>query len=114
MDDATLQRLRARQIDYFHEACFEVFQERNLAYGDAIRVGGFVGAIITLVGDASRLHNLSITFAQPNDSPVDSTVQIRDTLIDVANYAAIAAAMLEDGNVWGGLNAPYPKEEEND
>lgn len=108
------QQVRRAQIARFQDTCTKVFEERNRAYGDAIRMGGLIGAIVTLTGDTARAHNLMIAALEMQTStPVpakEAFIKLEDTLIDIANYAAIAVAMLEDENYWGGFYAPGPKE----
>jgi hypothetical protein len=107
MNPVKLQALRRKQMQEFFDYCEKVFVERNQMYGDAIRVGGFVGAVTTLIGDAARLHTQMVMV----DDVDNFQKQARDTLTDIANYAGIAAAMMEDENFWGGFNAPYPTEQ---
>lgn len=104
----SIQQAREKQLDEFHRQCRRIFIDRNQAYNDAIRVGGLVGAIVTMVGDSARAHNLTfhhgLTFPLERDA-----YQLRQVLYDISNYAAIAAMMLEDNNIRGGFNAPGPK-----
>lgn len=103
-----IQRIRKAQIERFQRESKEIFEHRNQSYGDAIRVGGYLGAVVTLMGDAARLHNLSFN---PLPSQIKNNERkVRDTLMDIANYAAIASAMLDDDNITGGINAPYPED----
>jgi len=106
MDLKKLQQIREKQMQEFFDWCMETFKERNAQYGDAIRVGGFIGAAITLVGDAARLHSLVVNTAGQGKQP--DREAIGDTLTDIANYAGITAAMLQDDNILGGFNAPFP------
>lgn len=106
MNEEELQLYRLRMVAQFFARARAIFKRRNRSYGDAIRVGGYMGAMITLIGDAARLHNLSL-------QPTLDEAAIRDTLTDIANYASIANMMLAEGNIWGGFNAPIPEGDEN-
>ena len=104
VDENTIQMIRLKQLFEFQKSCNEIFKIRNMEYGDAIRIGGFIGAVTTLTTDAARLHQLTFKGLGTGDS------QLVDALRDIANYAAIANMMLEDKNIQGGFNAPYPEE----
>lgn len=103
--DEELMIVRLHQILAVQETQRAIFLERNKAYGDAIKVGGVIGAVMEIIGCAGRLHTLVVKEGGTNIQA------IRDTLLDAANYGSIGMMLLDDGNMLGGFNAPGPKGE---
>lgn len=101
-DIVGIQIRRLAQMREAHRQQLEIFHERNVLYGDAIRVGGVAGAVLELLACAARLHQLVIL----SEGHHYNKEVIRDTLLDAANYGSIGMMLLEEGNIWGGLNAP--------
>ena len=72
---------------------FELFKKKNADYGDAFAKYGAVGVLVRMGDKIARLQtitNNSITMV--NDE------KMRDTLLDLHNYAAMAAFLLEDNS----------------
>lgn len=76
-----------------------IFVNRNIAYGDAIRHGGFLGAVMECIASVGRLRNL--TFDALEVDLARNKEGLRDTLLDLHNYSAIALMMLEENNIKG-------------
>jgi hypothetical protein len=81
----------------------DIFAEKNRQYGDAIRFGGAIGAVMELIGCVARLQTLVVL----NDGPYDLEA-IYNALRDAHNYANIATMLVTDDN-WKGEQLCEPK-----
>lgn len=69
----------------------ELFRKKNKDYGDAFASYGPVGVLVRIGDKISRLQSISkrgITLVEDE--------KLRDTLIDLHNYAAMAIMLLND------------------
>jgi len=82
---------RTEQYLKVHDEAFELFKKKNNDYGDAFATHGTVGIIVRLGDKISRL--LSVT--QKGINLVDSE-SLRDTLIDIHNYAAMGIMLIDE------------------
>jgi len=73
------------------EQCFEIFEAKNNDYGDSFRESGLVGLIVRMHDKLARILNVSKTQITLVESE-----QLRDTLIDLANYALLAVMVLDE------------------
>ena len=85
MADATA-KLRAVQDDGL-----ALFARKNADYGDAYRTYGPVGVLVRIGDKISRLATVS-----KSEVSFVSTESVRDTLLDLHNYAAMAIAELDE------------------
>jgi hypothetical protein len=82
---------RTTHMRAIQDEALELFAKKNADYGDAFAKFGAIGVIIRMEDKLMRL----MTISSKNVSLVDNET-IRDTLIDLHNYSAMAI-MLIDG-----------------
>ena len=82
---------RGSQYKSVHNEAFELFKKKNADYGDAFANFGPVGVIVRMGDKISRLQSIS----SKNISLIN-TESLRDTLIDLHNYAAMAIMLLDE------------------
>ena len=85
------QSTRIAQMRKVHAEALALFESKNQYYGDAFAVFGPIGVIVRL-GD--KIHRLS-SITRSGISLV-SCESVRDTLIDLHNYAAMATMLLDE------------------
>ena len=71
----------------------ELFSKKNADYGDAFATYGPIGVIVRMGDKINRLVSIN----QNGVTLVDSE-SVRDTLIDLHNYAAMAIMLLDEKN----------------
>ena len=69
---------------------FELFKKKNADYGNAFEEFGTIGILIRMNDKIKR----AITITNKNITLVD-TESLRDTLVDLHNYTALAVTMIE-------------------
>ena len=72
------------------DEAFELFKKKNADYGNAFEEYGTIGILIRMNDKIKRF----ITITNKNVTLVD-TESLRDTLIDLHNYTALAIALLD-------------------
>ena len=82
---------RAEQLNDIKQEALALFKKKNAEYGDACATYGPVGVIVRIGEKTSSLHYIT----QRGITMVD-TESLRDTLIDLHNYAAMAAMLLDE------------------
>ena len=82
---------RVEQMISVHNEALELFKMKNADYGDAFANYGPVGVIMRMGDKINRL--VSIT---KNGVNCVNTESMRDTLIDLHNYAAMAIMLLDE------------------
>lgn len=83
---------RVEQLEAIQKECRELFSKKNSDYGDAFATYGTVGVLVR-IGD--KLQRFSkITSKSVEIEVIDET--LRDTLMDLHNYAAMAIMTLND------------------
>ena len=82
---------RVDQMMKIQQEALALFTRKNTDYGDAFATYGPVGVIVRLGDKISRLQSVT----QRSVTLVD-TESLRDTLIDLHNYAAMAAMLLDE------------------
>jgi hypothetical protein len=85
-------RNRISQMKSVQLEALELFRKKNADYGDAFADYGPVGVLVRM-GDKIR-RSASIT---RNGVKIDSE-RLRDTLIDLHNYSAMAIMLLDEGS----------------
>ena len=82
---------RTLQLKKVQEEALTLFENKNADYGDAFATFGPVGVLVRLGDKIARLQTVSKTGVQlVNDE------KMRDTLIDLHNYAAMAIMLLDE------------------
>jgi len=82
---------RIQQMVSVHDEALELFTKKNTDYGDAFATYGPVGVIVRMGDKIQRLLSVS----NKGVSLVDSE-SLRDTLIDLHNYAAMAVMLIDE------------------
>jgi len=80
---------RVEQMKQIQQEALELFIKKNADYGDAFATFGIIGVLVRIEDKIKRCISISSKNVQLVD---DET--LRDTLIDLHNYAAMAL-MLE-------------------
>ena len=82
---------RAGQMIAVQKEALELFKKKNADYGDSFANYGPVGVIIRMGDKIGRLSNVV-----NNGGNILVNESIRDTLIDLHNYAAMAIMLLDE------------------
>ena len=75
---------RVKQLEEIHQEALELFKRKNKDYGDAFADFGLLGILVRLNDKIKR----AITITENSISLVEDE-KIKDTLIDIHNYAAM-------------------------
>jgi hypothetical protein len=84
---------RVEQMTEIQREGLELFTRKNADYGDAFAKYGFIGVLMRIEDKIQR--SLSIT---KNGINLVNNEGIRDTLLDLHNYAAMALMLLDEKN----------------
>ena len=82
---------RVEQMQSVQATALELFKKKNIDYGDAFAKFGVIGVLMRIEDKIQR--SLSIT---KNGVNLINDEGIRDTLIDLHNYAAMALMLLDE------------------
>lgn len=82
---------RAQQLKKVQSEALDLFEKKNADYGDSFANYGPVGVIVRMGDKINRLS--SVTEKGVN---LVNTESVRDTLIDLHNYAAMAIMLLDE------------------
>ena len=82
---------RMDQMKTVQKEALELFAKKNADYGDAFANYGSVGVIVRLGDKIQRL--MSVT---KNGVTLVNTESLRDTLIDLHNYAAMGIMLIDE------------------
>lgn len=82
---------REEQMKKVQNEGLELFQKKNADYGDAFANYGAIGVLVRLGDKISRCQSIS----NKSVSLVNSE-SLRDTLIDLHNYAAMAIMLIDE------------------
>lgn len=90
-----MESKRVEQMKKVQEECLEMFKKKkkNQDYGDAFAKFGVIGVLMRIEDKIQR--SLSIT---KNGVSLVNDESIRDTLLDLHNYAAMAVMLLDEGS----------------
>ena len=89
-----LNEKRAKQMSAVQKEGFELFKKKNADYGDAFAKYGTVGVIMRMGDKIQRLVSISKTGIN-----LVETETLRDTLIDLHNYSAMAVMLLDETDI---------------
>lgn len=84
-------KTRVEQLEDIQKEAKELFARKNADYGDAFATYGAVGVLVRIGDKLQRLSSIS----SRNITLVDDE-SLRDTLIDLHNYAAMAIMTLDN------------------
>ena len=82
---------RVEQYKSVQREAIELFQRKNKDYGDAFANFGPVGVIVRIGDKINRLSSVT-----KNQVSLVENESIRDTLIDLHNYAAMAIMLMDE------------------
>jgi hypothetical protein len=82
---------RVEQMNTIQKEALELFAKKNMDYGDAFAKYGVIGVLMRIEDKLQRA--MSIT---KNGVNLINDEGIRDTLIDLHNYAAMAMMLLDE------------------
>jgi len=82
---------RVEQMTKIQKEALELFTRKNADYGDAFATYGVIGVLIRIEDKIKR----SISITKNGVNLVENEL-IRDTLIDLHNYAAMALMLLDE------------------
>jgi len=85
---------RVSQMQSIQNEGLELFKRKNQDYGDAFAKYGVVGVLVRMGDKIARAQSISTTSV----SLVD-TESLRDTLIDLHNYSAMAIMLLDEDDL---------------
>lgn len=84
---------RPQQLKRVQEEGYELFKKKNTDYGDAFATYGPIGVIVRLGDKIQRLMSVSKSNLQCVEDE-----SLRDTLIDLHNYSAMAIMLMDENN----------------
>jgi hypothetical protein len=85
---------RVDQLANVQSQCLELFTRKNADYGDAFAKYGLIGVLMRIEDKIQRC--ISIT---KNGINLVSDEGLRDTLLDLHNYAAMATMLYDENNL---------------
>lgn len=85
---------RVKQLRDIQDSALDLFTRKNADYGDAFAKYGVVGVLMRIEDKIQRA--LSIT---KNGVNLVKDEGIKDTLLDLHNYAAMALMLLEENKI---------------
>ena len=86
---------RHEQMIKVQKEGFELFKKKNKDYGDAFAKYGVIGVLMRIEDKIQR--SMSIT---KNGVNLVEDEKIRDTLIDLHNYAAMAIMLMDERDIF--------------
>ena len=92
---------RPTQLKTIQAEALELFTRKNQDYGDAFANYGPIGVSVRIGDKIQRLSSIS-----KNSITLVKDEGIRDTLIDLHNYAAMALMLLDESTVQLSKSAP--------
>ena len=93
---------RLEQMQKVQNEGLELFRKKNQDYGDAFANYGVVGVLVRMGDKIARLQSITTKAVS-----LVNTESLRDTLIDLHNYSAMAI-MLLDEDKRNNLSVPAP------
>ena len=81
---------RVEQMKAVQNEGLELFKKKNADYGDAFANYGVVGVLVRMGDKISRLQSITTKCVS-----LVNTESLRDTLIDLHNYSAMAIMLLD-------------------
>lgn len=87
----TTNNNRVSQMMHVQKEALKLFKKKNADYGDAFATFGVVGVLVRIEDKIKR----SLSISKNGVTLVDDE-KIRDTLIDLHNYAAMAIMLLDE------------------
>ena len=82
---------RVEQMQKVQQEGLELFRKKNTDYGDAFANYGVVGVLVRMGDKIARLQSITTKCVT-----LINTESLRDTLIDLHNYSAMAIMLLDE------------------
>lgn len=82
---------RTKQLDSIQKEAKELFVKKNKDYGDAFADYGSIGVLVRIGDKIRRMQNIT-----SNGIQMVNDEALRDTLIDLHNYAAMAIMCMDE------------------
>ena len=82
---------RVEQMETVQKEGLELFKKKNKDYGDAFAEYGVVGVLVRMGDKIKRLQNI-----EKNKIVLVNDENMKDTLIDLHNYSAMAIMLLDE------------------
>lgn len=82
---------RVEQMETIQKEGLELFRKKNQDYGDAFASYGVIGVLVRMGDKISRLQSITT-----NSISLINGESLRDTLIDLHNYSAMAIMLLDE------------------
>ena len=82
---------RIFQMKEVHKEALEIFSKKNSDYGDAFANYGAIGVLVRMQDKISRCQSIS-----NNSITMVNSESLRDTLLDLHNYSAMAIMLLDE------------------
>ena len=101
MTNNTEQRVE-QMLKVQHEG-LELFKQKNTDYGDAFASYGVIGVLVRMGDKIMRLQSIT-----KNSITLINNESLRDTLIDLHNYSAMAIMLLDETVEDNYPHAPPP------
>ena len=92
---------RVEQMKTIQNEGLELFKKKNQDYGDAFATYGPIGVLVRMGDKISRLQSITT-----NNITLVDTEGLRDTLIDLHNYSAMAIMLLDEKPNTTTTNSP--------
>jgi hypothetical protein len=94
---------RVEQMMKVQHEGLELFKKKNMDYGDAFATYGAIGVLVRIGDKILRLQSIT-----KNSLTLVNSESIRDTLIDLHNYSAMAIMLLDESVEENFPDAPPP------
>tara|TARA_B100000035_G_scaffold315420_2_gene335995 strand:+ start:168 stop:560 length:393 start_codon:yes stop_codon:yes gene_type:complete len=94
---------RVEQMKLVQNEGLELFKKKNADYGDAFANYGVVGVLVRMGDKISRLQSITTKCIS-----LVNTESLRDTLIDLHNYSAMAIMLLDQDKKEKNISTPPP------
>lgn len=82
---------RVDQMKHVQDEGLELFKKKNQDYGDAFAEFGVIGVLVRMGDKIKRLESI-----EKNKIALIDDEKMRDTLIDLHNYSAMAIMLLDE------------------
>ena len=82
---------RPNQLAKVQHEALELFKKKNKDYGDSFATYGPIGVIVRIGDKISRLNSIT-----KNGINMVNDESLRDTLIDLHNYSAMAVMLMDE------------------
>jgi elongation factor P--beta-lysine ligase len=82
---------RIEQMKQIQQEALELFTKKNIDYGDAFATYGVIGVLMRIEDKLKRSTTIT-----KNGVNLVQDERIRDTLIDLHNYAAMALMLIDE------------------